>query len=218
MQRLYREAAVHNRVNCADLGARQHCDWQFEDPAHVYGDAIPFAHAKRFEHVSEFTHLAVKREERHGVFTAVFTLPDKSEFILAIGMQMPVNGIVDDIGLAPDKPFVKWLLRLIQHGMPLLIPSQLLSALSPELLRMFECFISHRLPIFYYRALDYFCRGIVQIRILFHHHRSTITFTGYLFQHDSYLLMSQRIGLIAGIILATNISHHRPITCQMTQF
>jgi hypothetical protein len=41
------------------------------------------------------------------MFTAILTLPDKGEFVLTIGVQVPVDCVVNDVGFAPDKPLIK---------------------------------------------------------------------------------------------------------------
>ncbi len=38
------------------------------------------------------------------------------------GFQMPVDGIVNEIGLPSKKPFIKWLIAAIQYPVPFLKP------------------------------------------------------------------------------------------------
>ena len=65
-----------------------------------------------------------------------FTLPDKSCFILTMGLQVTVQTVIADIYLTADEEFNKRIILeiILQEFIPFLIPFQLLGQLAPETL------------------------------------------------------------------------------------
>ena len=133
VQRLGREAAVHDRMDGADLGAGQHRDRQLGHAAHVDGDPVALLDAERLQHAGELADLAVEGVKGECALVAVLALPDEGQLVVARGLQMPVDGVVDDVRLGADEPLVERLVRVVEDLRPGLVPvDQLLGAILPE--------------------------------------------------------------------------------------
>ncbi len=135
-QRLHAEPPVHHAVPGADLGAGQHGDDLLGNAGQVDGDDVPLLHPQALQHVGELAHLAV--EGGVGVHPRVPRLPfpDQGDLVLAGGLQVAVQGVVDDVGLAAGEPFIEGLFGVVQDPVPGPEPLQLRGPLGPEALRV----------------------------------------------------------------------------------
>ena len=106
-QRLLAEAAVDHRMHRADLGAGQHGNRQLGDTPHVDGNAVTLAHPHAAQDVGEAVDLLPQTEVGEGYLVARFSLPDQSQFVLAPGSDVTIEGVERDVGLAAGKPFVE---------------------------------------------------------------------------------------------------------------
>ena len=104
VQRLDREAAVDHRMHRADLGAGQHGDGQFGHAAHVDGHPVALLDAHAAQHVGELADFAVEGVVREGAHLAVLALPDQRQLVAPPGLDVAVEAVVDDVGLAADEP------------------------------------------------------------------------------------------------------------------
>ena len=135
--------------------------------AHVDGDPVAFVDAHGLDDVGHAADLAVERVIGEGaVELAVLAFPDQGQLVLAIGLQMAVHGIVDDVDLAADEPLEEGLLRIVQDLVPFLEPFQFLGALGPETLQVGAGFLGERFPILDQGVPDDFMRW--EIDLSFH--------------------------------------------------
>ncbi len=133
LQRIDREATKHHRMDRADLGTGQHGKDDLRHASHIDRDAVAFPHAHGFDDVCHAAHFAV-----HGVIgiglvqLAIFTFPDQCQFIFAIGFEMTVNRVMNDIGFPSHEPLEERLVGIIQHLVPFLEPFQFFGFLRPK--------------------------------------------------------------------------------------
>ncbi len=155
-----------------NLGAGQHGEDDLRDARQVDGHPVAFDHAHRLEEIREAGHLAVERVIREGaVELAIFALPDEGQLVLAVGLQMAVHRVMDDIDLASHEPFVERFLGIVQDLVPLAEPFQFLGALAPETLQVGAGFLGESLPVLDVGLADDVMRGEIDFpfhfRILF---------------------------------------------------
>ena len=111
LQGIHGEAAEHHRVDRAQLGAGQHRKDDLRDARQVDGHPVAFDHAHGLEQIREAGHLAVEGVIGEGaVELAVLALPDEGQLVLAVGLQVAVHRVVDDVDLGPHEPLVERLL------------------------------------------------------------------------------------------------------------
>ena len=136
-ERVCGKAAEHDRVNRANAGAGQHGNGQFGHHRQVDGDAVALFDAARFEHVGEFADLFVQLlVGQRGVFPRLVPLPDDGDLI-AFGIEVPVEAIVRDVGLAAGKPLNRnrpsvHVVVVRPHSIPLLEPVELRGLCGPK--------------------------------------------------------------------------------------
>ena len=104
LQAVRREAAEHDRVDCADPRAGEHGIGGFGDHRHVDRDAVALLHAARLQHIGQaadfFVCLAIGD---CGALARVVAFPD-DRGLVAAGLQVPVKAVVGDIGGAVAEP------------------------------------------------------------------------------------------------------------------
>ncbi len=72
---------------------------------------------------------------------AVLRLPDQGQLVLAKGLQVPVDCVVDDIDLPAHEPLIERLAGIIQNLVPLLEPVEFGGLGGPESLRILPGFL-----------------------------------------------------------------------------
>ncbi len=130
-QRLGRKTREHRAVDRADLGHGQQGDDRLRQGRHVEHDPVALAQAQRAQRIRELVHLAVQLVI--GQFAAVpgLALPDQRQPVLVGRLDVPVQGVVDDVALGARKPLVKRGLGVVEHAVPFLEPVQLLGRAFP---------------------------------------------------------------------------------------
>ena len=131
-QRLFAEAAIDHGMRSADLGAGQHGDGQFGDAPHVDRHPISLLHAQAAQNISELVDFLPESEITIGSLISGFSLPDHGDFVASPGCDVPVQGVMNDVGLGSDEPFVERSVGVIQHFLPRLEPVQRLGSFRPE--------------------------------------------------------------------------------------
>ena len=86
---------------------------------------------------------------------AGFTFPDQGQFISSPGLQVPVNGIGDNIYFTAGEPFIKGLFRIVKDFVPFLKPLQLFSLFSPELFPVFDRIVIEFVVFLDIRMMNY---------------------------------------------------------------
>ncbi len=181
-----------------DLGAGQHGKDDLRHTPHVDGDAVASGHAHSLDDVRHAAHFAI-----HGVVgiglvqLAVFALPDERQLVLAIGLEMSVDAVMNDIYLRPREPLVKRLIRIVQHLVPFLEPFQFFCLGGPEALWIFQGTLRRGFPVLEDCLCDHFVGWIVDLA--FHH-----SAVGLLLGHH-IVLSSQRNEMIKFFRKATHL-------------
>ena len=98
------ETGVYHAVNRTDAGTGQHGCNAFDGQGHIDDDAIAFAYPQGFERIGDTVHAAQELSVGQRHLAAVLADPDESDFILAPGIDVTIQGIEGDITLRPDKP------------------------------------------------------------------------------------------------------------------
>ncbi len=109
------EPAEHHRVDRTDARARQHGEHRFRDHRHVDQHAIAAADAERAEHRRHAVHFAVQLAERVGrVLTGLGRDVDQGRGVAQF-VEVPVDGVVAEVGAAADEPLRERRPRMVQH-------------------------------------------------------------------------------------------------------
>ncbi len=137
-QGLFAKAAIDHGVHCAELGAGKHRDHQLGDAAHVDRHPVAFVHAHAAQDVGELIGLAVEPQIAVADLIARLAFPDQRQLVLAPGLDVTVERVERDIGLAALEPLVEGRVRFVQHLVPGMVPLQVAGPLGPEGLRVFE--------------------------------------------------------------------------------
>jgi len=154
----------------ADLGASQHGENDLWDAPHINRDAVAFEDAHGFDDIGHAVHFAVHRIIGIGLVQfAIFTFPDQCQFIFSIGLEMPVNRVMDNIRFRPDEPFEERFIGIVQNLVPFLEPFQLFGFLGPKRLRILESVFSSRIPIFQDCLRDHVFGWIIDFPFHFFH-------------------------------------------------
>ena len=136
-ERVRGKAAEHNRMDRANAGAGQHGNGQFGHHRQVDGDAVALVDAARLEHVGEFADLFVQfLVGQRGIFPRLVALPDDGDLI-AFGIEVPVEAIVHNVGLAAGKPLNRnrprvHVVIVRPHSIPLFEPVELRGLSGPK--------------------------------------------------------------------------------------
>ena len=134
-QRVGAEAAEDDRVDRADAGAGQHGDGQFLDHRHVDRDAVALLDAAALEHVGELADLLVELAVGElCVLAGLVAFPDDRDLVAA-RLQVPVQAVVGDVGLAADEPLDRDVALSKSYSRtlrPLLLPVELVGDLAPR--------------------------------------------------------------------------------------
>ena len=99
-QGLFAKAAVDHGVHRAELGAGEHRDHQLGDAAHVDRHPVAFVHAHAAQDVGELVGLAIEPQVAVADLVARLALPDQGQLVLAPGLDVAVERVERDIGLA----------------------------------------------------------------------------------------------------------------------
>jgi hypothetical protein len=114
-QRLLGEAAVDHAVDGADLGGGEHGNRQFRHAPHVDGDGVALLDAHRLEHIGKAVDRLPELEVAVGALLAVLAFPQQRQLVLAPALDVAVQCVVDDIGLAADEPLEEGRLAAVQY-------------------------------------------------------------------------------------------------------
>ncbi len=164
LEGIHRETTKDYRVDGSDLGAGEHGKGDLGDASHVDRDPVALADPHRLDDIGHAGDLTVHGEVRVAlVQLAVLALPDQGDLVFAIGFQVPVNGIVDDISFGPREPLEKGFVGVIQNPVPLLEPLQLLRLGRPEALQIRGGFLRQRLPVLQARLVHDLRNGIIDL-------------------------------------------------------
>src|SRR6185312_4445391 len=87
------ETGIDDAVNHADSGASQHSDNLLRNFGQIDGDTIPSLEAKLFKGVGAAVHLSVEFSIGEDSFLIVFADPDQRDFVLAPGLDVPVQAV-----------------------------------------------------------------------------------------------------------------------------
>jgi hypothetical protein len=145
----------------ADLRAGQHGKGDLGDTSHIDRDTVTFVHAHRFDDIRKTRDFAVHGIVRESAFKfAIFAFPDQRQLILAMGLEMAVNGVMNDIGLRTHEPLEERLVGIVQNLIPLLEPFKLIGFICPEALQILVSSLCQHIPILETRLRHDLFRGI----------------------------------------------------------
>ena len=97
----------------------------------------PFFTPKRFQRIRELLYFSVQLLVGKNADFARLTLPDDCSFVLAPGLNVPVEAVVGKINLSAHEPFGPRTIP-VQDLIPLLEPVQLTRDARPELVGIFD--------------------------------------------------------------------------------
>ena len=115
----------------ADLGHGRHGDGRLGQERHVQHHAVAPAHAQRAQGVGEAVHRAVQFVVGVLALVAGLALPDQRQLVLVGGLDVPVQGVVDDVAARSGEPAVVRGVGIVQHPIPLLEPVQVVGRVLP---------------------------------------------------------------------------------------
>ena len=98
------ETREDDRVDGADLGAREHGDRKLDEHRHVEADPVALADAQASHSVGELVDLAIYLRVGPLLDLAGLTLEPEADLVLHVCLHVPVESVVDDVVLATDEP------------------------------------------------------------------------------------------------------------------
>ena len=116
-------------------GAGQHRNRQFGRHTHIDRHPVALLNATRLQHIGELLHLAVKLLISKSPDLPRFAFPHDRGLVLARSLDMPIQAVIGNIGLATNKPLGPGSIPL-QNPVPRLKPVQFARDFAPKLLRV----------------------------------------------------------------------------------
>ncbi|MNS51654.1 hypothetical protein D3C72_843440 [compost metagenome] len=132
------ETTEHHRMHRTDTCTGKHGEHGLCHVRHVDHHTIPVADTKVFQYGGEVVHFAIQLAI--GDFAGAVGFGgdgDQCELVRAVG-QMPVDGVVAEVGFATDEPAPEWRVAVVEHLLRRLVPMDALGFLAPECLRLVD--------------------------------------------------------------------------------
>ena len=98
------EPGIDYGMNGPDAGAGQHGHGLLRDLGQVDGDPVPLADAERLQGVGAAADFAVELGIREDPFAVVLADPDQRDFVLAPGLEVPVQAVVGNVARSAHEP------------------------------------------------------------------------------------------------------------------
>jgi hypothetical protein len=90
--------------------------WQFGHAPHIDGDGVALLDAHRLEHIGEAVDLFPELEVAVGALLAVLAFPQQRQLVLAPALDVAIQRVVDDVGLAAGKPLEEGRLAAVERS------------------------------------------------------------------------------------------------------
>ena len=126
------KTAEHHRVDRADTGAGQHGKGGLGDHRHVDQDAVALFNSEILEDGRHAHDFGAQLGERVGLFFVGFGGDVDQRLAVGVGLGVPVDRVVTEIGFAADEPFDEGRIGEIVDLCRLLVPVDQLGLLAPE--------------------------------------------------------------------------------------
>ena len=132
------EAAKHHRVDGTDAHRGEHRENRLGDHRHVDQHAVALAHSQALQHGRHALHFGVQLGVGVGLLLAGLGRDVDQRRLLGAILQVPVNGVVAEIGFAADEPLGKGRLAVFEYLAEGLVPIDQLGLLAPERIAVFD--------------------------------------------------------------------------------
>ena len=142
------ESAKYDGVDGADACAGEHCDGKLGNHRHVDSDAVAFFDVECFESVCESTDASVQFLVGEDDLVAGLAFPDDGGFVLASGIEVPVEAVVADVCLSAFEPFVEWWIVVVEDFVPFFEPVEFAGDVAPEGFGIIDGFLVHLVVLF----------------------------------------------------------------------
>ncbi len=130
------EAAEHDRMDRADARAGEHGEHRLRHVRHVDHHAIAAADAERLQHRGERVHFAMQFAIGDLVGEIRFGRHRDQRELVAARVQVPVDRVVAEVGLAADEPAPERRVRVVEDALRRLVPVDRPGLFRPERLRL----------------------------------------------------------------------------------
>jgi hypothetical protein len=132
------EAAEHHRVDRAQAHRREHREHRLGRHRHVDEDAVALAHAELAQDRREAVDLGMELRVGEDAFLVDLRGDPHERILVAARLQMTIDGVVAEVGLAADEPFAERRLGVLENLAEGLVPVDAPGLLGPEALGILE--------------------------------------------------------------------------------
>ena len=131
-QRTRGETAKHYRVNRPDTGAGQHGEHGVGNHGHINQHPVAGAHTQQLHGSGHALHLVVQLGIGVDALGVGFGGDRDQSGLVATGGQMPVDGVVAEVGRTADKPIGKWRIAVVADGLRRRLPFNFFGLFGPK--------------------------------------------------------------------------------------